>query len=123
MLATLGVVAAGAAAPYGSSNFGAWTSDRWELPASVYTGHPSASSLPAGHAPLVPVAAHQVGNDRLVGVAYTNGELSVRQDEGGAKLLHMYSEPDFQFRGGYGYLTTDTGALVASSRAAATASS
>ena len=85
-------------APRGSSNFGTWIHDRFDLPAYRYTGHPAAASLPPGHAPLVPVAAHHVGNDRLVGVGFTNGELSVipRQDVrwGDAEALSDVHCPD-----------------------------
>jgi hypothetical protein len=65
--------------PPGSSNFGTWFTDEQNLPAYRYSGHPNASILPKDTAPLEPVIAHQVGNDRVVGVAYTDGSVSVRQ--------------------------------------------
>ena len=65
--------------PPGSSNFGTWFTDEQKLPAYRYSGHPNASILPKDTAPLEPVIAHQVGNDRVVGVAYTDGSVSVRQ--------------------------------------------
>lgn len=57
-----------------------------------------------------------------MGVGLTNGELSVRQDEGGPKLLHMSSEADSQYRGGFGYLSTTEGDVLAASRAKSTVS-
>ncbi len=60
-------------------------------------------------------AAHQVGNDRMVAVVFTNGEVAMRQDEGGSKLIGMESEDDHAYRGGYGYLTQN-GQIIASSR-------
>jgi hypothetical protein len=64
LVAAMSVLAGGRKGddPPGSSHFGVWFTDRWGLPAYRYTGHPAASSLPTGHAPLVPTVAHQVGH-------------------------------------------------------------
>ncbi|MFX1503472.1 MAG: GH36-type glycosyl hydrolase domain-containing protein, partial [Promethearchaeota archaeon] len=47
---------------------------------------------------------HQVGNDRLVGVASNFGYVQVRQDEGCPKFLNDYDPEHNQFAGGFGYL-------------------
>eukprot|EP00039_Didymoeca_costata_P009310 m.122942 g.122942 ORF g.122942 m.122942 type:complete len:891 (-) comp14436_c0_seq1:70-2742(-) len=104
---------------YGDSNFGYWKIDNnTNLPSYVYTGHVNASELPKGYAPLVPSIVHHVGNDKFVGLAITNGEFGIRQDEGGAKIIGCYSAKDKQYRGGFGYLVdTEAHKVVATSRA------
>eukprot|EP00756_Hemistasia_phaeocysticola_P061860 Hpha_TRINITY_DN5259_c0_g1::TRINITY_DN5259_c0_g1_i1::g.116559::m.116559 len=126
MLGLIGLCAVGAGS-YGSSNFGEWLWDDFGLPGFRYKGHPNASTLPEGHAPKGPVGAHGVGNDRVVGLVYTDGSFSLRYDEGGAKLLHAASANDSQYRGGVGYLAElgSTGAaegIVAASVASNTLS-
>lgn len=103
-----------------ASHFGSWilppddTPDA--MPAFRFTGGPPNDPASGAVAPTEPTIAHQVGNDRVVGAVLTNGEVSLRQDEGGAKLLNAYSAPQRQFRGGYGFLASADGAVLASTR-------
>ncbi|TAL31961.1 MAG: hypothetical protein EPN93_16620 [Spirochaetes bacterium] len=100
------------AKPYGSGYFGEWMEDEFGLPAYRYTCNqtkdPKAVTplnkklrLPTDH-------IHQIGNDRLVGVASNYGYIQVRQDEGAPKFLNEYDPSNNQFAGGFGYLTDGT---------------
>ncbi len=96
-------------APYGSGNFGLWTTDEFNLPAYRYTAnqitdpHAVTDLQPGILSPTEHI--HQVGNDRIIALASNYGHVRVRQDEGCPKFLNDY-DPDFsQFSGGLGYLT------------------
>jgi hypothetical protein len=56
----------------------------------------------AGATPL-----HAAGNDRVSAIVFSDGTASLRQDEGGAKLLHGFAAAprDYQFRGAAGYVS------------------
>src|SRR5215470_14570431 len=95
--------------PYGSGYLGEWIEDEFGLPAFRYTcdqiNDPKAKTqvnpgilLPTEH-------IHQVGNDRIVGIASNYGHVRVRQDEGAPKFLNDYAPERGQFAGGFGYLT------------------
>jgi hypothetical protein len=93
---------------YGSGYFGEWIEDEFALPAFRYTcdqiSDPKAKTdfnpgilLPTEH-------VHQVGNDRIIGIASNYGTVRVRQDEGAPKFLNDYNPEHGQFAGGFGYL-------------------
>jgi hypothetical protein len=101
--------------PFGSGHFGEWFTDEFGLPAYHYTcnqiNDPKA---------IVPMNytwrqkadhIHQVGNDRLVGIASNYGHVQVRQDEGSPKFLNDFDPDHLQFAGGVGYLTDGKNAL------------
>src|SRR5262249_37831878 len=94
--------------PYGSGYFGEWLEDEFSLPAFRYTcdqiNDPKAKTevnpgilLPTEH-------IHQVGNDRIIGIASNCGTVRVRQDEGAPKFLNDFAPDRGQFAGGFGYL-------------------
>lgn len=87
--------------PFGSNNWGTWgTGPYGNLPAVTYLGN---SSLAQSDGLLF-----QFGNDRLVALGLDNGLVTIRQDEGGPKLLSGYDPTHHQFRGGAGWATSDT---------------
>ena len=94
---------------FGSGHFGEWVEDDFGLPAYRYTCDQVHD--PAAITPVDPLwrgptdHSHQVGNDRLVGVASNFGYIQVRQDEGGPKFLNDYDPAGGHFAGGFGYLT------------------
>jgi hypothetical protein len=100
---------------FGSGYFGEWIEDEFGLPAYHYTcdqiNDPKAITpmdkkwrLPTEH-------LHQVGNDRLVGVASNYGYIQVRQDEGSPKYLNEFNPEHGYYAGGFGYLTDGTSFL------------
>jgi hypothetical protein len=95
--------------PFGSGYFGEWLTDEFGLPAYRYTCnqvHDPAAVSPVNPAWRGPTDhSHQVGNDRLVGVASNFGYIQVRQDEGGPKFLNDYDPAHGHYAGGFGYLT------------------
>ncbi|MFW9878470.1 MAG: GH36-type glycosyl hydrolase domain-containing protein, partial [Candidatus Thorarchaeota archaeon] len=93
---------------FGSGHFGEWITDEHGLPAYYYTcdqiNDPKAviplnEKLRSNKEHL-----HQVGNDRLVGVASNFGYVQVRQDEECPKFLNDYDPEHNQYAGGIGYL-------------------
>jgi len=94
--------------PFGSGYFGEWIEDEFGLPAYRYTC--DQINDPKAITPLNEKLRsniehlHQVGNDRLVGVASNFGYVQVRQDEGCPKFLNDYDPEQNQFAGGFGYL-------------------
>ena len=77
---------------FGSGYFGEWIEDEFGLPAYHYTCD-QINDLKA----ITPMNEawrsktdhiHQVGNDRLVGIASNYGHIQVRQDEGSPKFLN-----------------------------------
>lgn len=95
--------------PFGSGHFGEWITDEFGLPAYRYTCNQVTD--PKAHTPTNELwrspteHLHQVGNDRLVGVASNYGHVQVRQDEGSPKFLNDYDPAIHQYGGGFGYLT------------------
>ena len=95
--------------PFGSGHFGEWITDEFGLPAYHYTCNQLTD--PKAHTPTNELwrspteHLHQVGNDRLVGVASNYGHVQVRQDEGSPKFLNDYDPASHQYGGGFGYLT------------------
>lgn len=75
---------------FGSGSFGQWKEDRFGLPCTQ-----SLSVNPN---------LHQVGNDRLIGMAKADGSLSIRQDEGGPQWLQAVEPAVGQHGGALGYL-------------------
>jgi hypothetical protein len=95
--------------PYGSGYFGNWITDESGLPAYNYTCNqytdPKAITPTYKEWRLSTDQSHEVGNDRLVGVASNYGYMQIRQDEGSPKFLNDYNPAAKQFGGGFGYLT------------------
>ena len=94
---------------YGSGHFGEWAEDGFGLPAYRYTCdqvHDPAAITPVDpHWRRSTDHSHQVGNDRIVGVASNYGYIQVRQDEGSPKFLNDYDPAGGHYAGGFGYLT------------------
>lgn len=99
---------------YGSTLFGYWSEDSYSNPSFVFTG--GNSTLPFSVYPKHSTVIHSVGNDRVSAIIFSDGSASLRQDEGGAKLLHgFFSDPlNYQFRGAAGYSSNSTHVLSAS---------
>jgi cellobiose phosphorylase len=95
--------------PYGSGYFGNWITDESGLPAYNYTCNqvtdPKSITPTYKEWRLSTDQSHEVGNDRLVGVASNYGYIQIRQDEGSPKFLNDYNPSAKQFGGGFGYLT------------------
>ena len=79
---------------YGSGDFGTWVIDNHGLPSFAVN---SSMNDKLGQ---VAYFTHQIGNDRVVALT-THGTVSLRQDEGGPKLLNDYVAEDAQIRGGF----------------------
>ncbi len=97
------------AADYGSGRFGVWIEDEFALPAYRYTTNQATDPHAVTHV-LPGVLAttehiHQVGNDRIIGIASNYGHLRVRQDEGCPKFLNDVDPKTSQFGGGLGWLS------------------
>jgi hypothetical protein len=100
---------------YGSGHFGNWVEDEFDLPAFQYTcdqiNDPKAvTQVNPGHLSSTD-HIHQVGNDRIVGIASNYGHVRARQDEGAPKFLNDFAPDRGQFAGGFGYLTDGKAAL------------
>jgi len=93
---------------YGSGYFGEWIEDDFGLPAYQYTcdqiEDPKAITPMKGLYLSKNEHIHQIGNDRLVGVASNYGYIQVRQDEGSPKYLNEYDPDKCQYGGGFGYV-------------------
>lgn len=94
---------------FGSGYFGEWIEDEFALPAYRYIcdqiNDPKAISPVNEIWRIKTEHLHEVGNDRLVGIASNYGHIQVRQDEGGPKFLNDYNPKNYQYAGGFGYLT------------------
>ncbi len=94
---------------YGSGYFGEWIEDEFGLPAYRYTcdqiNDPKAISPVNEIWRIKTEHLHQVGNDRLVGVASNYGYIQIRQDEGAPKFLNDHAPEHDLYAGGFGYLT------------------
>jgi len=97
---------------YGSGYFGEWVTDEFGLPAYRYTcdqiNDPKAQTRMNEQWRPRTEHLHQVGNDRLVGVASNYGHIQVRQDEGSPKYLNDFDPSNYQYGGGFGYLADGT---------------
>lgn len=93
---------------FGSGYFGEWIIDEFGLPAYNYTCNqekdPKAISETHEKWQDETNHWHQVGNDRLVGIASNYGYVQIRQDEGSPKFINDYNPNHKQFGGGFGYL-------------------
>ena len=100
---------------YGSGYFGEWITDEFGLPAYRYTcdqiNDPKAVSPSHEIWRAKTEHLHEVGNDRLVGVASNYGYIQVRQDEGSPKFLNDHDPKNGVFAGGFGYLTDGNSSL------------
>ncbi len=100
---------------FGSGYFGEWIADDFGLPAYRYTCNqltdPKAISPTNEEWRPKTEHLHQVGNDRLVGVASNYGYVQVRQDEGSPKFLNDQDPTQGIYAGGGGYLTDGTSVL------------
>src|SRR5271157_307261 len=96
---------------YGSGYFGEWTEDEFGLPAYRYTcdqlNDPKAVSPTNEMWRPSTEHLHQVGNDRVVGVASNYGHVQLRQDEGSPKFLNDHDPQHGVYAGGFGYLTDE----------------
>ncbi len=94
---------------FGSGYFGEWIQDEYGLPAYRYICNqvkdPKAKTEMNELWRSDTEHLHQVGNDRLVGVASNYGHIRVRQDEGSPKYLNDLDPANHQYAGGFGYLT------------------
>jgi len=109
---------AGAYAEFGSGNFGSWIEDEFGLPAFKYTCNQTTDPRAVTEVQpgvLTPTEhVHQVGNDRIIGLASNYGHVRVRQDEGCPKFLNDVDPETNQFGGGLGYLTDGEETLTTS---------
>ncbi|MFX1251643.1 MAG: GH36-type glycosyl hydrolase domain-containing protein [Promethearchaeota archaeon] len=100
---------------YGSGYFGEWITDEFGLPAYRYTCNQieDPKAITPVHKDWLSETdhIHQVGNDRVVGVASNYGYIQVRQDEGSPKYLNDYDPKRNHFAGGFGFLTDGTTVL------------
>ncbi|MHA1751522.1 MAG: GH36-type glycosyl hydrolase domain-containing protein [Candidatus Helarchaeota archaeon] len=94
---------------FGSGYFGEWIKDEFGLPAYKYNcdqiNDPKAISPTNEFWRKKTNHSHQIGNDRLIGVASNYGYIQVRQDEGSPKFLNDYDPSRYQYGGGLGFLT------------------
>lgn len=100
---------------HGSGYFGEWIVDDYGLPAYRYTcdqiSDPKAISPTHEIWRAKTEHLHEVGNDRLVGVASNYGYVQVRQDEGSPKFLNDNDPTNGVYAGGFGYLSDGTSFL------------
>ncbi len=96
---------------YGSGYFGKWIIDEFGLPAYQYTCNQlideKAKTITNEDWRKDTEHLHQVGNDRVVGVASNYGYVQLRQDEGAPKFLNDYNPEKNQYGGGLGYLISE----------------
>ena len=110
MFLLLGILAAAAAgsAPdptnytFGSTPLGTWLPDADGLPSFAIN-----LTFLAAAAPAIYSDVHVVGNDRVFAFVAADGGSSLRQDEGGPKMLNDFDPPLSQYAGGIGWLFAD----------------
>jgi len=90
---------------FGSGTFGQWEQDRFGFPAYALDVTQDWPTLVGGG---MLGNLHQVGNDRLIGMAKADGSLSIRQDEGGPQWLQALDPAVGQHGGALGYLLSAT---------------
>ena len=87
---------------FGSTPLGVWVPDADSLPSFAMNLSHLAASAPSMYSDI-----HLVGNDRVFAFVAADGGSSLRQDEGGPKLLNDFDPARFQFAGGVGWLFAD----------------
>jgi hypothetical protein len=87
---------------FGSTPLGSWLPDAHGLPSFSVN-----LSVLAAAAPTIYSDVHLVGNDRVFAFVAADGGSSVRQDEGGPKMLNDFAPALHQFAGGVGWLFAD----------------
>lgn len=100
--AAAAAAAAGESYSFGSTPLGTWLPDAHELPSFAMNLSTLASAAPSIYSDV-----HMVGNDRVFAFVAADGGSSMRQDEGGPKLLNDYDPSLFQYAGGVGWLFSD----------------
>lgn len=97
----------------GDNFFGSWAADSFGNPSFAWRG--GVSPDPSAIYPTTPTVLHSAGNDRISALLFSDGTVSLRQDEGGAKLLHGFTANAslYQFRGAAGFATDASGVLGA----------
>ena len=86
---------------FGSGMFGQWKQDRFGFPVYALDVTKDWPTLVGGG---MLGNLHQVGNDRLIGMAQGDGSLSIRHDEGGPQWLQAIDPAVGQHGGALGYL-------------------
>jgi len=92
---------------YGNGHFGHWTTDRFGLPAFVYTADETRDSAArwSDNAGVTHTTFwHQVGNDRIVADAYNDGYTQLWDQERQDRFSNQYDASTRHYAGGYGYL-------------------
>lgn len=84
---------------FGGSPLGTWVQDAHSLPSFGVN-----LSFLAHVAPTIYSDLHMVGNDRYFAFVAADGGVTLRQDEGGPKLLNDFSPLSYQYAGGVGWL-------------------
>ena len=87
---------------FGSTPLGDWLQDADGLPSFEFNLTHLAAAAPAIYSDV-----HLVGNDRVFAFVAADGGASLRQDEGGPKLLNDFAPGLFQYAGGIGWLFAD----------------
>lgn len=112
LAALLHLLARASAGP-GDTRYGSWVSDAYGNPSFAWRG--GTSSARGAVFPTTPTVIHSAGNDRVSALLFSDGTVSLRQDEGGAKLLHGFAgnRSLYQFRGAAGYVSDGSRVLGA----------
>lgn len=84
---------------FGGTPLGSWIQDFHGLPSFAVN-----LSFLAAVAPTIYSDVHMVGNDRIFAFVAADGGATLRQDEGGPKLLNDFSPSLYQYGGGVGWL-------------------
>ena len=108
---------------YGDTDYGFWVLDNSTQTAafSFRGGACSDATAAALNKTCIPITnrtpIHVVGNDRHQLYVFSDGSASLRQDEGGPKMLNAYNTTIAQFAGAAGFVTSlgsDPSSLIAS---------
>lgn len=91
-----------------------WLADENGNPSVLFSG--GSSTRVGAIYPTVPTLLHNAGNDRVSALAFSDGSVVLRQDEGGAKLLSLptTNASAYQFRGGVGFVSDRTAVVACS---------
>ncbi len=96
------------ASSYGSGSFGSWEVDAFGLP--FYRYAPDEQTDPHAMQPQLGGATraqHELGNDRIKGMAYNDGYTELWSQELLAQWANLYQPQSRHYGGGYGYLNVD----------------